>query len=118
MKIVFYNASGEPIAYTEDGVHIYLFDGKPVAYIDRDSIYSYSGKHLGWYIDGWIKDNNGDCVFFTEEAKGGPVKPVKGVKPVKSVKQVKPVKSVKEVKPVRPVRSLSWSSVLSDAFFR
>lgn len=117
MEIVFYDEKGEPIAYTEDGIHIYLFSGEPVAYFYGDSVYSYSGKHLGWYIEGWIRDNDGDCGLFTEEVKGGPVKPVKRIKPVKSVKQVKPVKSVKEIRPVRPVRSLSWSSLSLIKFF-
>lgn len=80
MEILFYNESGVSAAYTEDGTHIYLFSGEPVAYIDGNSIFSFSGKHLGWYIQGWIRDNNGDCVFFTKEATGGPVKPVKSVK--------------------------------------
>lgn len=111
MDIAFYNEQGMPIAYTEDETHIFLFSGEPVAYIYGDSIFSYLGKHLGWYIQGWIRDNNGDCVFFSEKATGRPIKPVK------SVKQVKPVKNVKEVRPVRPVRSLYWSSLSTEEFF-
>ena len=37
-------------------------------------MYSFSGKHLGWYEDGWIYDNEGLCVVCTKHAKGGPVK--------------------------------------------
>lgn len=116
--LTFYNRYGKPIAYTDDGEYIYLFSGKPVAYFDDESVYGFNGKHLGRFIDGWIRDNNGHCVFFTEESYGsGPVKPIRQVKPVKSVKSVKPVKSVKQVRPVKPVISLSWSPLSSELFF-
>ena len=58
-EIDFYDHDGQPIAYTQDRVHIYTFSGDPVAYLDGDSVYSFSGKHLGWFVDGWIRDNYG-----------------------------------------------------------
>lgn len=116
-EMTFYDRNGRPICYTQDGEHIYLFSGEPVAYLYDGSVYAFSGKHLGWYIDGWIRDHNGNCVFFTEHASGGPIKPVRQVRPVKSVKQIRPIKGVKEIKPVRPVRTLSWSPLSSEAFF-
>jgi hypothetical protein len=116
--ITFYNQKGKPTAYTSDEEHIYLYSGRPVAYLSNDSIYSYSGKHLGRFGKGWIRDNRGKCVFFTPEASGsGPVKPIRGVLPVKGVKGVRPVKSVKQTRPSKPVDSLSWSALSSDAFF-
>jgi len=117
MSLDFYNKSGKPIAYTSDGEYLYLFNGKPVAFLSGNAVYSFSGKHIGWFEDGWIRDKNGKCVFFTSEASGGPVKPVKNVKPVKGVKHVKPVKGVKQVKSVKAVKSLSWSSFSGEQFF-
>jgi hypothetical protein len=116
-EIDFYDYSGRPVAYTQDGTHIYTFTGRPVAYLSDDSVYSFSGVHLGWFEDGWVRDNSGQCVFYTGDATGGPLKPVKHVKPVKSVKSVKPVKSVKSVRPVRAVKSLSWSRLSGEDFF-
>ena len=116
MEIVFYDRSGVPVGYTEDRQHIYLYSGDPVAYLEGDSVYSYSSAHLGWFGDGWVRDHSGACVFFTDAVSGGPVRPVKQVKPVKSVKAVKPVKRVKQVRPVRSVRSLSWSSISGPQF--
>ena len=116
-EIDFYDQTGRPVAYTQDGIHIYTFLGKPVAYLHGDSVYSFSGNHLGWFEDGWIRDNSGSCVFYTHDAQGGPVKTVKSVKPVKSVKSVKPVKSVKSVRPVKAVKSTSWSDLSGDQFF-
>ncbi|MFQ2194458.1 4-fold beta flower protein [Aeromonas jandaei] len=117
MAIDFYSKSGSPIAYTEDGQHIYLFSGAPVAHLDGDAVYSFSGNHIGWFEDGWVRDLKGKCVFYTASATGGPVKPVKKVKPVKSVKRVKPIKGVKKVKSVKAIKSLSWSPLSSEQFF-
>lgn len=117
MTIDFYSKTGKPIAYTEDGEHIYTFSGRPVAYLNEDAVYSFSGQHIGWFEDGWLRDIKGKCVFFTNTASGGPVKPVKHVKPIKGVKHVKPVKGVKNIKSVKAVKSLSWSSLSSEQLF-
>jgi hypothetical protein len=118
MEFTFYDSNGKPIAYTQDGVHIYLFSGEPVAYLAGTSVYSFSGKHLGRFENGWIRDNNGECVFFTKDARGGPLKPLKQLKPLKSLKQLKPLKGLKELKPLRPLKSLSWSRLSGKQFFR
>lgn len=116
--ITFYNKNGKAIAYLSerDDETIYLFNGTPVAYIYDCCVYSFKGKHIGWYENGWIYDNNGYCVFFTQNATGGPVKPVKSVMPVRSTTRVKPIKSVKAIKPVKPIKRLSWN-YNSDNFF-
>lgn len=117
MTIDFYSKTGKPTAYCVDGKHIYLFSGEPVAHINGEAVYLFSGAHIGWFIDGWIRDKQGKCVLFTKDSQGGPVKPVKKVKPVKGVKRVKPVKGVKQVKSVKAVKSLSWSPLSGEQFF-
>ncbi|TQQ80304.1 4-fold beta flower protein [Halonotius roseus] len=114
----FYNKSGKPIAYTENNKDIYLFTGEPVAFISSNSLYSFSGTHLGWLKNGWVIDPQGDRAFFTENASGsGPAKPAKHAKPAKSAKSAKPAKGAKEAKPAMPALSLSWSSMSSKSFF-
>jgi hypothetical protein len=116
--LTFYNNSGKPIAYTEDGEHIYLFNGTPVAYFSDDSVYGFNGKHLGRFTDGWIRDNSGRCAFYTNETTGsGPLKPLKQLKPMKSLKSLKPMKSMRQMRPMKPMNSLSWSSLSSELFF-
>lgn len=113
-----YDRSGTPTAYSEDGEHIYLFNGQPVAYFYENTVYGYNGHQFGWFENGWVRDLQGKCVFFSENATGsGPVKPVKKVTPVKSVKRIKPVKHVKQVRKVRPVSSLNWSPLSGTLFF-
>ena len=116
--ITFYNKRGQPICWLsdKDKETIYLFNGKPVAYIYETSVYSFRGKHLGFYENGWIYDNDGYCVFYTQYATGGPVKPVRHVGPVRFAPSVKPIKSVRSIKPVKPVKKLSWC-YNSDNYF-
>lgn len=117
--MTFYNSHGKPIAYSENGTDIYLFNGQPIAYLSGDAVYSYNGKHLGWFEKGWIRDKKGYCVFFTENATGsGPVKPVKQVSSVKSVKSVKPVKNSKQSPSIKAADSLSWSTFSNEQFFQ
>jgi hypothetical protein len=116
--MTFYNKNGNPIAYTDDHVHIYLFSGKPAAYLDEDTVYGFNGKHIGWFENGWIRDLNGACVFFTESSTdSGLVKPVKHICPVKCVKHVLPVKCVKQIKRVRSINQLNWSIHSDESFF-
>jgi len=84
----------------------------------NDAVFGFNGKHLGWIEDGWVRDLNGGCVFFTENAHGsGPVKPVKQVKPVKGVKHIKPVKNVRQVKRIKSIKIISWSGLSGVQFF-
>lgn len=116
--MTFYDSNGRAVAYTEDNENIYLYNGSPVAYLYGDLVYSFNGRQLGRFENGWIRDKRGGCVFFTENAHGaGPVKPVKHIAPVKSVKHVAPVKSVKHVPSVKAADRSSWSNISGESFF-
>lgn len=114
----FYDRNGNPTAYvSDDGESVYLFSGEPVAWLSEDALYSYPGRYLGWIQDGCVYDKRGECAFFTDDASGGPVKPVRKVSPIRGVRRVRPVRGVREIRPVRPVRSLSWSTLSGPGFF-
>ena len=116
--MVFYDNHGRPTAYTEDDVHIYLFTGEPVAYLDGDAVYSFNGHQFGWFENGWIRDLQGYCVFFSENATGiGPARPVKRFCPVKRVKRVKPFKHVKAMRRTKAIKHSSWSQLSGVVFF-
>lgn len=117
MEITFYDRKGEPVAYTSNGTDVYLFSGKPVAYLDGTSVYSFDGTHLGWFLSGWIRDHDGNCVLFTNVSQGGPMKPLKQLKPLKSLKSLKPLKGLKQLKPVRSLNTNNWSRFSPTAFF-
>jgi hypothetical protein len=58
--ITFYNQSGRAVAYLDDDDEsIYLYGSNPVAWLSGESIYSCSGRYLGWFEDGWVLDRSG-----------------------------------------------------------
>ncbi len=119
MALTFYDRTGTAVAYTEDGVDVYLFDGEPVAYLEGDAVYAYSGAHLGWFEDGWVRDHAGYCVFFTEVASGdGPIKPIEHIRPIKLAKRQLPIRGIRQIAPVKPIKHLTWSELSGEAFFR
>ena len=92
--------------------------GKPVAYIYENTIYGFNGHQFGWFENGWIRDLNGARVFYSENATGGPVKPIKQIKPIKGIKNIKPIKGIKAIRRIKPIFSYSWSTLSAEAFFK
>ena len=99
-EISLFDESGKATAYiaVSDEMTIYLWGGKPVAYLQNEdgrlSVYGFNGEHLGWFVKGviWARDGNGACA-------------VKDVmhstqyEPYKSYKQYKPYKSYTKAAP-------------------
>lgn len=53
MIVTFYDRKGKAIAYINDnGESIYLYNGKPVAWLSEDSIYSYN--KISWMVPRWV----------------------------------------------------------------
>jgi hypothetical protein len=117
MSLDFYDRSGTPITYTDDGVHLFTFSGQPVGYFHDDSLYSYQGQHLGRISNGLIRDNRGHVVFFSSDATGGPMRPVRRLKPLKGLKRLKPLKHLRRLAPLRPMLSNNWSQFSGQQFF-
>ena len=112
----FYDSRGRATAYIEEddeNLTIYLWDGKPVAYLDEDSVYGFNGKHLGWLKGNSIYDHDGNIVAALPEAFQSSVSPA----PAKSFKQFVPFKSFKEFKPFKPFFGLRWSETPAKVFF-
>lgn len=117
----FYDRHGEAVAWYDDEQQepaIYLYDGTPVAWISDESIYGYSGRHFGWFIDGWVRDSRGQLVMFTTESIGGPARPTRCARPARGARAARPARGARQARPARPARSLSWSALTGEAFFR
>jgi hypothetical protein len=117
MSLDFYGSTGQPVAYSDDGQHIYRYNGQPVAYLHRDAVYSFSGRQLGWFDHGCVRDTNGRCVLFTPSATTGLLKPVLAMKPMKGVKALLPLKGIRHLPLMKPLYSDSWSPIPPDQFF-
>ena len=117
MTIYFYDRLGNPVAYSDDDRHIFLYGGEAVAYLESSAVYSYRGTLIGWFEQGWLRDKDGRCVAFTDQALGGPPRPAKLSKPTQAVKQYTPTEESRDSRSLRPIHSNAWSALSAAAFF-
>jgi len=67
-EVTLFDRYGFAVAYIDSGnLTIYLWNGEPVAYLQRENetrfnAFGYNGKHLGWYLNGVIYGHDGDAV--------------------------------------------------------
>lgn len=117
MSLIFFDKIGTPMAYIDDDEHIFFFTGETLAYIHDIFIYNYEGKRIGFFKDGWIRDNNGRCVLFTKGAMDGPIKRMQDIFPVKSQKSDVPFKNPIENKKIELIEKQEWSELTVREFF-
>jgi hypothetical protein len=68
MEKILYDNKGDPVAYIALDYHggIFLWDGQAVAYLyEENHVYGINGRHLGWFIDDILYDQEGVRVGFT-----------------------------------------------------
>ena len=96
------NFSGQKIAYIASDETIYLWGGKPVAYLIADraggeDVFGFNGKHLGWFLKDMIWSHEGRPVCTARKAEPH------GLEPLKAAKGAIPAKAAREAVPVRPI---------------
>lgn len=118
-EVTLFDQDGDPIAYIDktDEWTIYLWEGTPVAYVvnsnSRLSIYGFNGVHLGWLINGIIRNHEGKAVGFT---KGSVNNILEGLEGYKGYKQYKPYKAYRESEPYFPYLSDFFSKTALEDF--
>jgi 4-fold beta flower protein len=68
MEKTLYDKKGEAVAYIAIDYQeaVYLWDGQPVAYVYQENhLYGINGRHLGWFIDDILYDQEGARIGFT-----------------------------------------------------
>ena len=116
MTLTFFNKTGKAVLFTNNKNDIFLFNGIPIGYIQNDSVYAYFGTHLTWLVDGWILNHNGEAMFFTKNAIGGPRRPAQQSIPNKPTAQTPPNKRTRASPPSIPPKRNSWGNTLDDLF--
>ena len=118
-EVALFDSRGQATAYIalDDALTIYLWGGKPVAYLKRDTaggfhVYGFNGKHLGWFVGGVIRDHEGNGACAVKERFKSPP-----VEPFKAFKQFKPFKAFQEFAPFQPAFTTYWSDAPCRFFF-
>ena len=119
-EISLYDSAGTATAYVAEKLTIFLWSGKPVAYLDKDSsggfhVYGFNGKHLGWFVGGVLRDHQGKAIGAVAEVLTTPPR----FDPFKNFKLFKPFKSFKSFKEFalfRPAFRNTWSPTSLKVF--
>jgi hypothetical protein len=106
----FFDSTGRPIAYSPDGDRIYSWGGKALGFIQGYAVYNNSGRHIGWFNDGWIVDRGGYHSLFSPGAKGGPMRPLRQLSPLKGLRELAPLKPLAELPGLKPLGVSSWTT--------
>ena len=120
--IEFWKRNGEVFAYLDDdGKSIYLWCGKPVAWLSEGSaIFTYCGKHLGWLTTDFVCDRFGNPALFAETSLdiGSKVKFTPWASIPRGVRGARPVRyPTVEIPPKMPKLSGSRSPYNEELFF-
>lgn len=115
-QVTLFDKNKEGVAYIDydDEYTIYLFDGKPVAYlVSEEKVYGFNGKFLGWYFDGVLYDNkSGYAVGAKHGVEKGEINTiVTHVERIKGVKYIKPIKHIKSTAPTPLVPKYNWADI-------
>lgn len=119
--IALFDSEGKAIAYIDtedDDLTIYMYNGKPVAYLYPESrgdafcLYGFNGKHLGWFEKGVARDHDGCIVGFQK----GAINHYTSYEPYKSYKQYKPYKDYRSYAPYKPYSRSTFSSTSLSLF--
>jgi len=120
-ELTLFDSGGNPVAYidtADDDLTIYLWDGTPVAYLYSEDrtfhVYGFNGNHLGWFVNGIMRDSDGYAVGATEKSFSGITK----IEPIKSIKRIKPIQNIRRIAPIAPIFKNSWSRTNLRLFLR
>ncbi len=116
--LYFYGSGGEPVAFSPDNVTLYLWSGQAAGYVAGDTVYAFSGRHLGWATGGWLTDRDNTPALFTQGAAAGPSKPtIRQAGPKAAQPQQKPMKAMAAQAPMRPSLKRTWSPHSDASYF-
>jgi hypothetical protein len=114
MTLIFFDKTGKAVLFTNTKNDIFSFNGIPIGYIHNHSVYSYFGSHIAWFFDGWILNHNGEAMFFTKDAVGGPGRPAQQAILNKLTPQTTPNKRARATPPSRSPKRNTWASNLNN----
>lgn len=90
---------------------------RAAGFLSNGALYNYGGQHLGWLVEGWVRDQAGRCVFFMDDSTGGPARPARTARPARGARQARPARGARQAAPAMPARVVAWSSVDGPHFF-
>jgi hypothetical protein len=105
-----YDSSGQVYAWVHESGRIYGLNGANLAFITGHSLYSWRGRHIGWWQYGHIRDSKGYLALFTSGATNlGVARPLRAMRPMRPMRAMAPMKPTLQMKPMKPMTKRGWS---------
>jgi hypothetical protein len=106
-----YDQDGAVYAWLhEETGNIYDTDGQNVAFVSGDGVFNYDGAHVGWWLNGHIRDRSGCVALFTASASNlGVMKPMRQLAPLQPLRELSPLRPLRSMRPLRPMNAAGWS---------
>lgn len=116
MSVIFCDKIGRATFWVaEDNSRLIDEHGKTHGYVEGEAVFGLDGSHRGWYLDGLLRDLNGNVVAFWSELRSAPSSPVLPIlhqpTPVTPVSEVAPTKHLLNITHIMPQLHMEWSSV-------
>ena len=117
MYYFIFDRKGHAVAHIQKQV-IFSIKGKALSFIRGNNIFSYSGKQIGTIDKGWVRDLQGNCVFYAKDHRGaGPIPPIPEIPPIPYIPEIPPIPPIPEIPHIRAIPSFNWSSLSTEGFF-
>ncbi len=100
---------GVPVAYVDDGVNAFAYDGTALFYVDRDLVFTYPGDFIGWVIDGVIRGGEGDAILVIDGSPSAPTHPPASAEPPRAPHGAPPKRGQREIPSLQPPITTAWS---------
>lgn len=100
---------GVPVAYTDDGVNVFGYDGTALLYLDRDLVFTYPGRFVGWIVDGVLRGLDGDAVLVIDGSEAAPTHPPMSPEPRRLAHRAPPKRGQREIPSLQPPFTSTWT---------
>jgi hypothetical protein len=109
--VALYDSTGAVHAWLHESGRIYDLSGQNLAFTEGDSIYNWSGQHIGWWQNGHVRDSQGAVACFTAEATNmGVFTPFRQFSPFQPFLPFTPFRPFLAAKPFQPMNVSAWSN--------
>ena len=112
-----FDEHGKTVSWLSKDV-IYDLGGEEIAFIKDKAVFTYDGKYVGIFENGFFRDKSGHAVAFLTGAYGGPKLPTPEIPPVPPVPAKHPVPSSPPAMSEDPTVKSKWSRIDWIEFIR
>jgi hypothetical protein len=110
-----FDIDGRTVAWLHDDL-VRDLDGYAVAFIRGSAIYNYNGVQLGFFVNGYFQDEEGNTVAAIRGAHGKPLVPEIKPSPIQPDLHEPPLDPVPDVPATPPISTTFWSDLEWDDF--